>query len=206
MSTHGKTRFACRVVRLRDAMTGTRPSGHVAHCADCQAYYNAADALVGQLRQTALQQIQPTPDDLAQRIAHAVRQNVTQQSRRRAPALSWSTLAGVGTIAVVALSLFIARQNPTELTTQTVSKNQSNDLTISSADVTKLVDDVDSMRSRLLDSVKPASETLAAQNPLTQEINSVQADARSALDFLALNFLPSDSAQQLKARVEPTRS
>jgi hypothetical protein len=69
-----------------------------------------------------------------------------------------------------------------------------------------LVNDVDALRSRLLASVEPTAKTLAEQNPLTQELDSVQADARSALGFLALNFLPSDSAQQFKAQVEPTRS
>jgi predicted anti-sigma-YlaC factor YlaD len=187
-------------------MTGTRPSGHVAHCADCQAYYRTADTLVGQLRQSALKQAQPSPDDLAQRIARAVRQSAPRPVRRRAPALSWSTLAGVSTIAVAALSLFIVRQNPGKPTTQTTVANQQTDLTISSADVTMLVNDVDALRSRLLASVEPTAKTLAEQNPLTQELDSVQADARSALGFLALNFLPSDSAQQFKAQVEPTRS
>lgn len=203
MSTHGKIRFACRVVRLRDAMTGTRAADHVAHCAACQAYYRTADTLVGQLRQTASNQLQPTPDDLAQRIARAVRQTAPQPARRRSPALSWSTLAGVGAIAVVALSFAIVHHKTTQLTS---SQNQQNAPTIRSADVAELVANVNSLRSRLLNSVEPAAETLAAQNPLTLELASVRADARSALGFIALNFLPSDSARQFESQIDPTSS
>ena len=206
MSTHGKIRFACRVARIRDAMTGSRATGHVAHCADCQAYYRTDDNLISQLRQTAPKQLQPTPDDLAQRITRAVRQTAPQPNHRRWPALSWATLAGIGAVAVVALSLFIIRQNPTKPTTQTTNINHPTALTISPSDVTELVDNVDSLRTRLIASVKPTAQTLADKNPLTQELNSVRADARSALGFLALNFLPSDSARQLESRIDPTHS
>lgn len=206
MNTHGKTRFACRVARIRDAMTGSSASGHIARCADCQAYYRADHNLINQLRQTAPKQLQPTPDDLAQRIARAVRQTAPQPARRRSPTLSWAALAGVSAVAVVALSLFIVRQTPTKSATQTANINQTTALTISPADVTELVENVDSLRSRLVASVKPTAETLVEKNPLTQELNSVRADARSALGFLALNFLPSESARQLESRIDPTRS
>jgi predicted anti-sigma-YlaC factor YlaD len=203
MSTHGKIRFACRVVRLRDAMTGTRVADHVAHCADCQAYYGTANTVISQLRQTAPSQVQPTPDDLAQRIARAVRQTAPQPARRRAPALSWSTLAGVGAIAVVALSLAIVHHKSSQLI---LSQNQQNAPTIRSSDVAELVANVNSLRSRLLNSVEPTTETLAAQNPLTLELASVRADARSALGFIALNFLPADSVRQLESQIDPTSS
>jgi hypothetical protein len=39
--------------------------------------------------------------------------------------------------------------------------------------------------------VVPPAGTLVANNPLQHELNSVYSDAHSALDFLALNFLPS---------------
>jgi hypothetical protein len=69
-----------------------------------------------------------------------------------------------------------------------------------------IVSDVEQLRIRFMNSVEPAATKLAAQNPLTQELNSVQADARSALGFLALNFLPSDSARSLGAGADPKRS
>lgn len=204
MSSHGKTRLICRVVRLRDAMTDCRASDHVAHCPDCQAYYGAADHLISQLRQTAPNQLQPAPNDLAQRIAHAVRQNAPQPKHRRSLALSWATLAG-GAVAILALSVFVVRLNSAKSTTQSANLNQPTALVISPADITELVSNVDSLRSRLVASVEPAAEILADKNPLTQELNFVQADARSALGFIALNFLPADTARQLKSRIAPTR-
>jgi hypothetical protein len=69
-----------------------------------------------------------------------------------------------------------------------------------------LVSDVDQLRIRFMDSVEPVTTKLAAQNPLAQELKSVQADARSALGFLALNFIPSDTVRSPGLRTDPTRS
>ena len=43
-------------------------------------------------------------------------------------------------------------------------------------------------------SVVPSAQTLVADNPLQHELDSVYSDTRSALDFLALNFLPTAPA------------
>jgi hypothetical protein len=201
MSTHGKTRFVCRIVRLRDAMTGSRAAGHVAHCADCQAYYRSAGTLVDQLRTAAPHQFQAAPDDLAQRIARSVRQSTPAPRRSRVPS-AFTALAGAA--AVFALAFFLVR--PHTSPTQTANNNQQTVPALSKADVTEIVADVQSLRTRLIDSVEPTAEAIATKNPLTQEITSVQTDARKALDFLALNFLPSDSARQLKTTVNPTSS
>jgi len=200
MSSHGKIRFSCRVVRLRDAMTGSRASHHVTHCADCQAYYRATDTLVHQLRATAPHRSQPTPDDLAQRIAQAVRQSTPQPRRSRALS-TFTALAGAA--AVFAFSFYIVRQHPTK---RPVEPSPEALASASKIDVTQLEANIDSFRNRLLASVQPSAEKLATDNPLTQELASVRTDARTALGFLALNFLPSDSARQIEARIDPTRS
>jgi len=199
MSTHGKTRLACRLVRLRDAMTGSHPAGNVAHCADCQAYYRAAESIVDQLRTATLRPSQPVPDELAARIARAVRQSTPAPRRSRAP-MTFAVLAGAA--AVFAFAVFLVRQNAVAPSSQ---KTKIVD-TAKPADFTAFVAGVDSLRTRLLDSVEPAAENLATHNPLSQEITSVQADARAALGFLALNFLPSDSARRIESRIDPTRS
>ncbi|MFT3867981.1 MAG: hypothetical protein QM715_05735 [Nibricoccus sp.] len=201
MSSHGKIRLACRIIRIRDAMTGSR-AGHVAHCADCQAYYRTAESLSDQLRATAPRPSQPVPDELAARIARAVRQSTpTARAPRRTRAFETFAILGAAA-AVFAFAFYLVRQNviaPRAHKTESIASTNA-------ADFTALVAGVDSLRSRLLDSVEPAAETLAEQNPLSREIASVQADARSALGFLALNFLPADSAQQLEARIDPSRS
>jgi hypothetical protein len=43
-------------------------------------------------------------------------------------------------------------------------------------------------------SVAPSARTLVADNPLQHELDSVYSDTRSALNFLALNFLPTSPA------------
>jgi len=202
MSSTGKIHFACRVARFKSAFscnTG-KTTGHTANCSDCQAYFRANDALVSALRRDATQKTQPaTPEDLAARIALAVRQSTPRQRRSRTA--GWSTLAGA--TAVVAFSVFIVRQNlptqPSNLNSQTVEE-------LRPADVAKLVANVDSLRIRFLNSVEPAAAKIATQNPLTQELSSVQADARSALGFLALNFLPTDANRQIGPTADPTRS
>lgn len=200
MSSHGNTRLVCRLVRLRDAMTGSH-AGHVAHCADCQAYYRTADSLSDQLRATAPRPSQPVPDELAAHIALAVRQSVpaARPPRRTRVLETFSVL--VGAAAVFAFSFYLVRQNA-------LTRGQVNEITDTAkpADLTALVAGVDSLRTRLLDSVEPAAENFAEQNPLSREIASVQADARTALGFLALNFLPSESVRQLESRIDPSRS
>ena len=201
MSTHGKIRFSCRLVRLRDAMTGSRSASHVAHCADCQAYYRSADSIVDQLRATAPRQTQAVPDELATRIARAVRQSTPAPRHRSHVPDAFAALAGAA--AVLAFAVYLVRQNP-----KTTPTGQKTEIvaTARTSDVSMLAAGVDSLRARLLDSVEPAAETLATQNPLSQEIASVQADARTALDFLVLNFLPAESARQLESHIDSTRS
>jgi len=201
MSSTGKTRFACRVARLKHALSsGTgKTTGHAANCPDCQAYFRVNNALVGALRHDATRMTQLTPDDLAVRIALAVRQSAPRP--RRSHTAAWSTLAGA--MAVVALSVFIVRQNPP---IHQASLNSQVSGELRPADVAKLVANVDSLRVRFINSVEPTAAKIATQNPLTQELNSVQADARSALGFLALNFIPAEMNRQIGPTADPTRS
>lgn len=201
MSSHGKTRLVCRVLRLRDAMTDSRATAHVSQCADCQAYYRATDNLIGQLRQPASRAQQPTTDELVSRINRAVRQ-AAPQPRRSSPVLWWtSSLAGAA--AVMAMTLLVVQRDPRP---QIISQNYQNAPTFRAADVTAVVDKVNALSTRIVTTVGPSAVKLATDNPLTQELDSVQADARTALRFLALNFLPSESATPLKSPSEQTTS
>jgi hypothetical protein len=198
----GKTRFICRVVRFQTALFG-RPSkatGHAANCPECQSYFHANSTLVTNLRRAAVQENQRTPDDLAAKIALAVRQSTPGQKRSRRP-VALSLFAGA--TAALAMAVFVVRENlPIR---PTAHKNQSA-LEISSSDVADIVSDVDQLRIRFMNSVEPTATKLAAQNPLAQELKSVQADARSALGFLAINFIPSDTTQSPVRESNPTRS
>ncbi len=61
------------------------------------------------------------------------------------------------------------------------------------AEIQYLVDSVQSLPSRLASAELPVARRIASSDPLAREITSVRNDARSALDFLAANFLPSQA-------------
>jgi hypothetical protein len=198
----GKTRFICRVVRFQTALSvgASKPTGHAANCPECRAYFRADSALVTSLRGAAVQETQRIPDDLAAKIALAVRQSAPSPRRSRRP-VALSLFAGA--TAALVMAIFVVRENlPIQ---PTAPKNQAA-TEISSRDMAGLVSDVDQLRIRFMDSVEPAATKLATQNPLAQELKSVQADARSALGFLALNFIPSGSARSPSAGTDPKRS
>jgi hypothetical protein len=67
--------------------------------------------------------------------------------------------------------------------------------TIAATEAAVIVDAVETFSNRLVDSVIPSAGKLVAQNPLQEEIGSVYSDMRSALDFLALNFLPASTTR-----------
>ena len=46
----------------------------------------------------------------------------------------------------------------------------------------------------LLDEMRPRAEALFAQDPLQNEVEAMKSDARSAVHFLALNFLPAPAS------------
>jgi hypothetical protein len=198
----GKTRFICRVVRFQTALFGraAKTTGHAAHCPDCQDYFGANSTLVANLRRAATHETQRAPDDLAAKIALAVRQSAPRPKRSRRP-VGLPLFAGA-TVAL-AMAVFFVREN---LPIHSAAPKYPVSPELSSSDVADIVSDVDQLRIRFMNSVEPAATKLAAQNPLTQELKSVQADARSALGFLALNFLPSDSTRLLSTAADPTRS
>jgi hypothetical protein len=63
---------------------------------------------------------------------------------------------------------------------------------------------VEAMSTQLVDTVIPAAGEFVAHNPLQEELGLVYSDVRSALDFLALNFLPTAAAPQ-NSTTPPTR-
>jgi hypothetical protein len=58
-------------------------------------------------------------------------------------------------------------------------------------DLAGLATAADDFSDEWLNTKLPAAGTAALDNPLRQELDSLNADARSVVDFLALNFLPS---------------
>jgi hypothetical protein len=53
-----------------------------------------------------------------------------------------------------------------------------------------ILETVETLSTQLMESVIPRAGGIVSTNPLQEELGLVYSDMRSALDFLALNFLP----------------
>jgi hypothetical protein len=175
-------RFRCRLVRLWCPDTGPQPR-HAESCADCREYFRASDALDSALRRDAVRNAPEFPAGLERSILLAVR------ASSRAPARSarspWFLLGGGLIAAAAAVAMAVVLLQP-------ASRVQPGSLAANPTPSAPVVAAADgSITARLWNAVIPTAGTLVADNPLQQELKSVYSDARSALDFLALNFLPS---------------
>lgn len=196
-SANESPRLICRVVRWWATLTESSApaprseptAGHRAHCPACRAYFQSTAALETQLRQAARTQISAAPTGLEQRIVDAVRlaQVPARAPQRRAVPL-WA--AGLTTAAAaVALVVVLNRESP----------RASTSAEIAPVEIDALFTAVTTFPQQLNKVFVPADSQLVERDPLSQELDNVKADARSALSFLAENFLPA-------ARPAPTSS
>lgn len=180
-------RFVCRCVRLARAISAGAFAGHVAGCADCQQAFAADDELDALLRRDAARLPQrdlgPLEDAIIGRIraeAHANQRSTATSGRRLSP---WAWLGAVCAAVAAVVVTFSFRSTAPQPEPHSVVARATPPEAIEPSAVVKAVSD------RLFDSVAPAAEFLQ-QDPLQRELESIRADARSALSFLALNFLP----------------
>ena len=183
-----RSRLVCRVVRQWAALSDARHSRHVTACADCREYFAAIQNLETGLRDhAALISTRPSADDFAQQIVHAVRAEVSQRqpvasaSHRRVRGFS-ALAAAAGVAFVLTLSF---RTPPAGHTVTPPSTGEEAQVIVSA---------VQSLSRGLVETVIPSAGELVATNPLQEELSLVYSDVRSALDFVALNFLPSSTA------------
>jgi hypothetical protein len=184
-------RFVCRVVRWWVALTEfsvpTTASGHRANCPACRAYFQSTAALEAQLRHDSRAQMAAVPAGLEHRIADAVRRaQVPARTPQRRSGPIWAT--GLVTVAAaVALVVVLNRgSRPSRATTE-----------VGPAEIAAVFTAVTALPQHFNDVFVPASSRPANADPLRRELDNVKADARSALSFLAENFLPA-------ARPDPT--
>jgi len=170
-----KTRLACRVARALCALRETSTSAHVAHCADCQAYYRTAITLESALRREAPATRAAAPANFESDILRAVRESSGEVVTERRYKSSLATFGAVAAALVLGAFLFQRRAEP---------------LTPTRAEALAWLDTVGSATERLTEEVIPTAGTLIADNPLQTEFTALESDARAAVDFLALNFLP----------------
>ncbi|MES2694501.1 MAG: hypothetical protein V4773_13580 [Verrucomicrobiota bacterium] len=177
-----KTRLACNLARTWSALRDDVVPRHAATCADCQAYFRTQATLDATLRHTAGSALPAAPANLDRDILAAVR-------RSRAPepvhtrSYSWGSLGALGTLAAAIAVGAIVFNRPAKAPEFTASDAQS------------FVKQVAALSSDFTERVLPNAGALVADNPLQSEITAVYADARTALDFLAMNFLPTSPAK-----------
>jgi RNA polymerase sigma factor (sigma-70 family) len=116
----------------------------------------------------------PPPTGLENRILRAVAESRIQRPRRRFP-LPLAVGAAASAAVLLAAAMF--------LRTAPEPDHPGEEIAV-------LLQTADSLAERWWNSVVPGTATLVHENALQQELTSVVAGARSALDFLALNFLP----------------
>lgn len=181
MSTPPTTRPAlvCRLIRIRAALTSSSAASvrrHCTTCGGCRQQFAQAEQWESGLRREARAFVAKPPGTLESRILSAVERSKRPERRSRR-SLSWG-MAGLMATAVVAVVMVrIQRPAADEAPSQTAS-----------------IDDVIAVASELPRQwravVQPGAAKLLDENPLQAEMASVSSDARSALSFLALNFLP----------------
>jgi len=179
-------RFICRVVRLWSSVLGPTVGGrsrHIDTCADCRQFFHVGDELESALRRDAVRYASVPPTGIEQRIMQAV----DRSTRTARPARSPLTLILAGSaIAAVALIAFIVKYP--------AFPGQDRAATSPSAQVNDALVVAKSISTLWQNSVVPSAQTLVVDNPLQHELDSVYSDTRSALNFLALNFLPTNPA------------
>jgi hypothetical protein len=171
----------CRATRVRAAWlshSDSSVSRHCATCVDCRAYFSTDNQLETRLRRDAPARTTNVPSNLESRILQAVdRSQLQERSPRRT--LSWglAALASAAVVAVATVQLHRPASQPTSAPAGTVE------------DVLAVASE---LPKQWFATVQPGATKLLEENPLQLEIASVSSDARSALDFLAMNFLPTD--------------
>jgi hypothetical protein len=181
-----RPRWVCRVARLGCTVFARGPwAAHAESCADCRHYFSQIDDLESALRRAAVRARTETPIGLESRIlqALAAESAAPRHASEPRPRLPVFALVG-GALAAFAVGVFVLRDGTNPMATAIDgSTNPSAEAEVALG-VLKVVS------RKVMDDVVTPTETLIVDNALKTEIGSVYADARSALGFLALNFLP----------------
>jgi hypothetical protein len=158
-------------------------------------YFQAVDALDNALRREAIGSNRAgfAANSILERdILRAVR---SADPKRRAPSRRPNGIWAAGLLSAAAATAVVALWpgpgHPVDSTNRQASG-------LAAEDAAVIIRTVETLSTEFVDSVIPAAGGLVAENPLQRELSSVYSDMRSALDFLALNFLPD-------TRVEPAR-
>jgi hypothetical protein len=190
-------RLICRVVRAThadlclDGAPSSWAARHVAGCADCTAYYEGAQELEQALKRDAVAMRIHSPDlDRCITAALQAERNKDSRSvratRHRSPAGAIIVSAGALAVCAVGVALFVS---PPKSGAPEVAQ------AVTSAEVNETMAAARQLGHRVWSRVQPGALVLEETQSLQHELDRVYADATTALNFLAANFLPSGSTE-----------
>jgi hypothetical protein len=183
-SSHLSPGLVCRLVRWRAALTDSAApvAGHGATCPSCRAYFQTATALESRLHRDARTNLPAPSEGFERRIIAAVHREQTQpHTTTHRPFPRWS-FALAGATAALALVLVLARNTRTPATAASQP----------SADAAAVLAAAGIWGRDLRNTLAPQVARLSEPDPLGLELRKASVDARSALSFLAANFLPTE--------------
>ncbi|MDB4384664.1 hypothetical protein N9023_05835 [Opitutaceae bacterium] len=185
-----RPRLVCRLARRGNrAEKSAQPNWrdrHVDSCADCAGYFNAAEAMEAELRESAPSSPASVPAGLEDRIWAAVEadqataREATPSQARMPGWRNGFTLAGVALVAAI----FVWSSNSSGPDKMAVAHTD-----FSEQDMQVLVAQIGDFSAKWL---SPQSEVTGGleTSPLAAELDALEADASAALRFLERSFLP----------------
>ncbi len=178
--------LSCQLARTWHALFGgdrASASGHIARCSACQEHFAREDAFSLGLGRDA-RRVHATPRaGFEQSIFNAV-----QRSARIAPVPTVSPFARfsfvslTATAACAAIAFVALRDSDVGPATPRTADGD-----LATAAVTAL----ETSAAKLFAQVEPRADALLQKDPVRTQVDAFSADARTAVRFLALNFLPS---------------
>ena len=186
-SVSNRPRALCRLVQGWVSVFGdgttVPPRGfgarHVAACECCRQFFAGSAVLESTLRREAVLENEAAPSELERRIIEAVHRTARPQPVRRRAPLAVLSLAGAA--AGVALAFLIFQKSGVSVTgpVRPADRDVASGNQLTAATVGKAWSEL-----------RPAAGAILNGEPLQREADAVYSDARSAIGFLALNFLP----------------
>lgn len=204
-----RSRLTCRVVRAWSVLGGAprkgAPARHVAGCPECRAHFAAESELEARLRRAAPHHLQPLPDGFEHRMERALAAAAREDRAPARPATPWLALgsAFAGVAAVIVLAVFLMRPADRPASSDAVADAAADPKAV----LEESMQVAQALNDRFWNDVAPTATSFVRENPLQQEMSAVYSDARSALQFLARNFLPDNAGnEKLPAAETDTQS
>jgi hypothetical protein len=161
----------------------------VAGCEDCQQFFGACDALTAALKRDAVRQWRDAPPGLEQTIIRAVNLSTRESAHLPRGSGAWMSFAVVAACALGVMLVYQSRA-PAGSAVPASAANVATANAVDPATLAAANEIIASVPSDLLAEMQPKAEALLQQDPLQNEVDAIASDARTAVSFLARNFLP----------------